>query len=448
MGRRRQLVRRKLARVPIPTLAAFLLLIALGAPSVPAESPTPTPTPASDAAGTSGNNGQQAATGNQSGENSADQGSEAANKTADAKPVELKVTAVAGNLALYNEITVAVENLAEYLKQPGKSADKFILYLDWRPLKGLSSRLGTIDTKDGTKDVLIFDVRRTPDSRDQWSALLSRPLWGRKGFKYNVPVSVGYDEEKPVPTAVKNYELVVVNQVGFWIFVVTFALSLYVFWWLAKNKGIIRDPCPGMPAERRPYSLGRTQMAFWFFVIATSYVLIWMITSDRDSLTEQALGLLGISTATALGAAVVGASKTNADESNGKALELERATIENRLRQFPEERGAQPEKLDELNKEEAEKLARLEQIKKELATLNQRGQPQVSEGFFTDLLSDAEGISLHRFQMAIWTVVLGIIFVANVFNSLAMPELSGTLLALMGISGGTYIGFKFPEKPG
>jgi len=61
-------------------------------------------------------------------------------------------------------------------------------------------------------------------------------------------------------------------------------------------------------------------------------------------------------------------------------------------------------------------------------------------------ISDAEGISLHRFQMAIWTVVLGIIFVAAVYNNLAMPELSSTLLALMGISGGTYIGFKFPEK--
>jgi hypothetical protein len=69
-----------------------------------------------------------------------------------------------------------------------------------------------------------------------------------------------------------------------------------------------------------------------------------------------------------------------------------------------------------------------------------------SEGFLKDILSDADGISLHRFQMAIWTIVLGIIFAASVYNSLAMPQFSGTLLALMGISGGTYIGFKFPEK--
>jgi len=44
------------------------------------------------------------------------------------------------------------------------------------------------------------------------------------------------------------------------------------------------------------------------------------------------------------------------------------------------------------------------------------------------------------------TIVLGIIFVSSVYNNLSMPEFSTTLLGLMGISSGTYIGFKFPEK--
>jgi hypothetical protein len=62
-----------------------------------------------------------------------------------------------------------------------------------------------------------------------------------------------------------------------------------------------------------------------------------------------------------------------------------------------------------------------------------------------DLLSDANGISLHRFQMMVWTLVLGIIFVASVVYTLGMPTFGGTLLAIMGISGGTYLGFEFPE---
>src|SRR5882762_2385531 len=45
-----------------------------------------------------------------------------------------KVLKVTGHLALYNTVSVEVENLAEYLKQPGKDPKKFILYLDWRPL--------------------------------------------------------------------------------------------------------------------------------------------------------------------------------------------------------------------------------------------------------------------------------------------------------------------------
>ena len=52
--------------------------------------------------------------------------------------------------------------------------------------------------------------------------------------------------------------------------------------------------------------------------------------------------------------------------------------------------------------------------------------------FFTDLVSDHRGVSFHRFQIAVWTLVLGIIFVLEVIDNLKMPEFSDTLLALMG----------------
>ena len=41
--------------------------------------------------------------------------------------------------------------------------------------------------------------------------------------------------------------------------------------------------------------------------------------------------------------------------------------------------------------------------------------------------------------------MLGIIFVSSVYNNLSMPEFSTTLLGLMGISSGTYVGFKSQE---
>ena len=63
-----------------------------------------------------------------------------------------------------------------------------------------------------------------------------------------------------------------------------------------------------------------------------------------------------------------------------------------------------------------------------------------------DLLAENNLISFHRFQIFVWTLILGIIFVVNVYNELAMPEFSATLLGLLGVSAGTYIGFKLPES--
>src|SRR5205823_10196223 len=67
-------------------------------------------------------------------------------------------------------------------------------------------------------------------------------------------------------------------------------------------------------------------------------------------------------------------------------------------------------------------------------------------GVLYDLLAENNQISFHRFQIFVWTLILGIIFVVNVYNELAMPEFSATLLGLLGVSAGTYIGFKLPES--
>jgi hypothetical protein len=47
--------------------------------------------------------------------------------------------------------------------------------------------------------------------------------------------------------------------------------------------------------------------------------------------------------------------------------------------------------------------------------------------------------------MFAWTLILGVVFIAGVFRQLAQPTLDSSLLTLMGISSGTYVGFKFPE---
>src|SRR5262249_35616422 len=71
-----------------------------------------------------------------------------------------------------------------------------------------------------------------------------------------------------------------------------------------------------------------------------------------------------------------------------------------------------------------------------------------SDNFFRDLINDASGPTLHRFQIVIWTLVLAAIYIGLVYLKLETPTFGTNLLALMGISGGIYLGFKIPEKQG
>jgi hypothetical protein len=101
---------------------------------------------------------------------------------------------------------------------------------------------------------------------------------------------------------------------------------------------------------------------------------------------------------------------------------------------------------DSLSKQLQDNRTRWAQVSQQLETLTPATSAHASNGFLPDILADAGGYSFHRFQIFAWTIVLGIIFVSSVYNSLTMPEFSATLLGLMGLSSGTYIGFKFPEQ--
>ncbi len=87
---------------------------------------------------------------------------------------------------------------------------------------------------------------------------------------------------------------------------------------------------------------------------------------------------------------------------------------------------------------------RLFSVRKQI--LNRSSIPK-SQGFWDDVLNDQDGgDGLHRIQMVVWTLILGGIFVYSVWKTLSMPEFSETLLALQGLSAGTYLGFKIPDK--
>jgi hypothetical protein len=103
--------------------------------------------------------------------------------------------------------------------------------------------------------------------------------------------------------------------------------------------------------------------------------------------------------------------------------------------------------IEQITKEIDEKKARLTGVVKRIPELEKSLKPKKSDWFLIDILTDqGNGISFHRFQMFVWTLILGILFIYQVWFRLSMPEFDVTLLALLGISSGTYLGFKFPEK--
>jgi hypothetical protein len=277
---------------------------------------------------------------------------------------------------LDDRLSVHVNNFSTLLARANNDCAQIVLFLDGLPMKGLKPE--SCDRLDGH---VRFRLLRTNDADTAWHALLGSP----HGFTHTVTATLGPDAQNTIGNP-QEFELEVLPRRQFWAFVVLLGAMLAIFLWLCRGTSLIRSGSPAVAPTQRPYSLSLFQMAFWFFLVIASYVFLWLINDELDTITESVLALIGIGAATALSATLIDQNKP-----------------------------APP-------------------------------TTEKSEGFIRDVLSDPTGISIHRFQMFAWTLILGVIFIGSVYKNLEMPQFSATLLGLMGISSGTYLGFKVPEK--
>lgn len=324
-----------------------------------------------------------------------------------------------------------------------KKPDELKKYVDWASShsKAVTLYINGIDTgatpeAHATDGMLQFQLeKRTSDNAKVWSALLREPFQHHK--RPNVAATIGIDGQ-PAPTHAHFTLLVVKFAKVFWFWFILLILFLIGMFILTKKYGLLRDGATvaGVPP---PYSLGRCQMAWWFVLIIVSYVLIWLISGDPDTITTSLLGLMGISAGTALGAALIETS--SADD----PIELQAALTKAQqdlvtAQTAPAAAPADPASQSAVAVAQAAVVAATQK-------LNAATKPPKRSWWLREILSDSDGnIVLHRFQIVVWTIVLGIMFVVSVVTELTMPEFSSTLLATMGISAGTYLGFKFPEK--
>ena len=315
-------------------------------------------------------------------------------------------------------LTFEVENLDELTA----SKKPLQLYLNGMPLQGEEP----VYMKENGKILLRFPLLRSEESKDTWSALLGRPGIQERPVKVSVGVT-GCAEGCTNTTDAVPIRLVVLRRYWLLGFVIAVALFLFILLRLARATSLLHDR-----GLKSPWSLGRVQMAWWFVFVASSFVYIWIVTGSYSNLSNSVLALIGISAATALFGAVIDDNK-RAQMVEREALEAEKLQLETANRGLAANDPAflvNNQRVQEMNG----KLAQLP------------AEQKASGHFWQDILSDDHGVSFHRFQIVIWTLVLTLIFVVRIHTHLAMPDFDSQLLALMGISSGAYLGFKFPEK--
>lgn len=277
---------------------------------------------------------------------------------------------------------------------------------------------------------VAFNPARAPSGPLVYEFLLddrTRPVWARlfskdpQSVQLNVQATFTNNEVATIGTIEvtlppRGFKTVV--SVGLVIVIIVAVL------WLGAKSNLLRDTGGAPATAKPPFSLARCQMAVWTVAVIWAFLYIWQHVGDTPVISSSVLGLIGIASGTALGAGLIGANKRSDDLQ--KVVEAQ-----GKLTQLAATPGILPQQLADL--------------RTEIARLQSRLAPQSSSGLLNDIMSDNDGISFHRFQLVAWTVVLVVVFLFETVGTLQIHEFDNTLLALMGISSGTYLGFKIPE---
>ncbi|HVN49698.1 MAG TPA: hypothetical protein VMU30_12865 [Bacteroidota bacterium] len=189
--------------------------------------------------------------------------------------------------------------------------------------------------------------------------------------------------------------------IWFWFSVATFVLLIMFF---DIKCSLLRDTST---AQHKPYSFARIQLAWWTVIIFSSLIAILTLKAGMPTFDSSILVLLGISSATTAAARVIDV----ADQQNTNIVR------------------------------------------------NQNGE---SENFLLDILSDNNGVSMHRFQTVVLNIIFGVWFACSMLDHLKqflnnvpyfannidhiLPVLDPNNLILLGLSSGTYAALKIAEN--
>ena len=342
-------------------------------------------------------------------------------------------------------------------------------------------------------------------SPEEWAALRKAGVW-RRPVRLTLQTTLGKTPHQlptnihGLPTDAEQAQatLQFASYLAIFIVLVVFAAMFVVLIWLAWTRDLLCDPFSVCPDGRNPQSLSRAQMVFWFVLVAGAFLYL-LVSHDKVAVVnETSLALLGVGSVTALGAAVIASSSPylrrqgqEGDDAFKKRLDEEiisakGAVIEalapteapavaaarKALRNLEGSTDAAAITAAEKNLDAAlEKgmaaapkataggnpsavQTRLVQLEKQRQSFEEckkrpgRRNP-LNRGFtrlMHDWLTEDGSFAVHRFQMFGWTLVLGVVFAWWVLYHSEMPKFDAVLLGLLGITNGTYLGFKLSDR--
>lgn len=269
----------------------------------------------------------------------------------------------------------------------------------------------------------------TEADRSQRSAL--RPFaWGQP-----VTMSVNLKDRGPLPAPgdATNFRLRLgYHQRWGWLaFLIVFAA---ISWF--SPKFIYDSPSQSDPAAQPRASLSRFQLLWWTMVTLVAVLFIWGRTGYLEA-NAQLAALIGIA-----GLTLVGSKQADSVRENNRREESLRQA------QSAATAATTAAALAPTDPVAAGGFSSAAQAHASLARLAAARihAPGGTGKILVDLLCDETGVSLQRLQFLLWTVVTGVYYVHQAFTTYELPVLDASILALIGISGGTFVVMKPSEN--
>ena len=242
---------------------------------------------------------------------------------------------------------------------------------------------------DGPEGTILFQLHNLDLFEDDahhggWRALID----SRAHLTWTIAnVTVAWRDEPPLRTAIRGEDAAIVILVSpsSALLSLTGALAGAALLWMFAISSTLLRVAGSTAAMPGPWSLRRVQAAWWFVVVFTSWEVLAAFTRDIPPIGTTSLLLLGIAGGTYSAQIVVPGVEDDAPPTTPK------------------------------------------------------------RGFLGDLVSDANGPVLHRVQLVVWSIALGIAFLYLSVSEVHMPELDPTLLGLMGLSAAGYLSGKTRE---